>query len=932
MENFTYEGDNQRKIESFLMVIYTIYCSTIVLLSFEWEWESWIGIFLVAGLACCWMMYVSRFKSYAFRAKITSVLMQGTAILYATHRENLVDVLPVFMVFVVCMGLYGIADVITLSFFSALFIFFYHGVIIETIAWRDIKELSIIVSQLANIFLFQYVVYTWTKRNREGSEKLLDVINELKRVENSKDDFLANVSHEIRTPINTICGMSEILLREELPYKIKENVLNIQQAGRNLVSVVGDILDFSELNSGKMELEEEAYNITSTINDIINMTMARKNEKKIELIVDCDATMPCALLGDEKKLRRVILNIVDNAIKFTDEGCVSLSIGYRRESYGINLIVKVKDTGIGIDEESLEKLFVHFNQVDARRNRQESGIGLGLAISQALVHKMGGAIILRSKAGKGTTVKFTIPQKVLDEQPIAALQEREHINVAAYIDMEQFDMMEIRDEYSNMIIHMVEQLRGKCHVCRNFAELQRRASKEPFSHIFTSTPEYLRDKEYFDELAQKTNVVVVMERHDEKYVTNPRLLKVYKPFYILSIVSALNSSKDAKENKALVAAGKFETKDVHVLVVDDNRMNLRVIEGLLTGYKIKVTMATSGQEALEKILSANYDFVFMDHMMPEMDGVETLQRIRHKVGSYYQKVPIIALTANAVAGTREMLISEGFTDFLEKPIERSVLERVLRRNLDADKIVTLESDMVEKKVTPSNETVEQTATKQDVLVNDAEEKLDIEGLDVKSGIVYCNGREQYIKVLQGYCEEADNPAALAEKLYNLHDWKNYTITVHGMKSAMRSIGALHISNLAKELEFAGKEGRIDYILEHHDELIKEYNELFACLRQNKLICPQGNNEMVEKDETEGTLLPLSEAEFERMIVDMEDAMYSLDGAKLMEIVTELQKYKFCGTSLKSLVDSVSRKIEMADYVSAVDTIVKMKDKLSGKER
>lgn len=949
MEKVTYAGENQKKIERFQLGIYSIYCLVFIVMSTEYSWDSWVGIFMLFGLASSWIVHIGKVKDYVFRAKFTAIMMQGTVLLYVTHLDELSRALLIFVVSVVLLGLYGLADIIGFTVFSAIFIFFYHGVILNSIPVGTVEQNISVMLQFGNILLLEYVVYIWTKRNSEGSAKLMNVIDELEAVENRKDDFMANVSHEIRTPINTICGMSELVLREELPVKIKENVLNIQIAGRNLMSVVSDMLDFSELQSGKMEMEEEAYNITSTINDVINMTLAKKDEKKIELIVDCDANIPSALLGDEKKLRRVIMSLVDNAIKFTEEGCVSIGIGYRKESYGINLIITIKDTGIGMEAESLEKMFASFGQLDASSKRQNGGIGLGLAISQALVKKMGGAITVKSKPGKGTTVKFVIPQKVLDETPIASIEDRGSVNVATYIDMEQFDMVAIRDEYSKTIVHMVEQLRGRCHVCRNLAELQRREEKEHFSHIFISIAEYRESTAYFDQLAKRTNVVVVLDRYDEKYITNPQLLKIYKPFYILTIVSVLNGLCDARGGRYLSSSEKFVTRDAHVLVVDDNRMNIRVIEGLLENYRIKVTIATSGQEALEKILSADYDFVFMDHMMPEMDGVETMHRIRHKVGAYYQKVPIIALTANAVAGTREMMLKEGFDDFLEKPVERSVLERVLKRNLPAEKIVYKSASDYEQENRMAEAALLQEEQKevcreqQEPVQNTVQEPerqvvqagtdawlqdLEREGLDVEKGILYCNGKEPYRKVMQGYCEDYEDSEALANRLFEKEDWKNYTIAVHGMKSAMRSIGAIRISDIAKELEFAGKEGRLDYIRAHHHELLAEYENLFSRLRKLEWLCPHKKEEPgAQRNE----LLVLEVPEFEKLIANMEKAMYELDEEVLLELLAEMENYQYCGVALETICTPARRKVEMCDYVSAVEMVERFKSELENKE-
>ena len=952
MEKVTYAGNNQRKIERFLLIIFTIYNLFLISEAAKQQWNNWVVYLLMLALSVSWIMYIGKYKDYVFRAKLSAIMMQGSLVLYGIHTEEFSDILPVFLAFVVFMGLYGVAKIIGVSVVSILVIFICHAVVLKSIPLSSVQEIISAALRLGNIFLLEYVVYIWTKRNAEGSRQLLGAIEELESVEHKKDDFLANVSHEIRTPINTICGMSELVLREELPYRVMESVLNIQMAGRNLMGVVSDILDFSELQSGKMELEEEAYNITSTINDVINMTMARKDKKKLELIVDCDANIPCGLLGDEKKLRRVMISLLDNAVKFTDEGCVTMQVGYRKESYGINLIVTIKDTGIGMEEESLEKLFTSYNQVDAGRKRREGGIGLGLAISQALIQKMGGAITVQSKLGKGSTVQFVVPQKVLEEAPIAFINNREDINVATYINMEQFANVAIRDDYTNMIVHMVEQLKGKCHICRNLSELQRRTEVENFSHIFISVPEYREAPAFFDRLAQLTKVVVVLERLDEKYVTNPMLLKVYKPFYILSIVSVLNGIYDDGNGSAMTSE-KFETINTHILVVDDNRMNIRVIEGLLANYKIKVSIATSGQAALDKIVSANYDFVFMDHMMPEMDGVETMKRIRHKVGTYFQKVPIIALTANAVAGTRETLLREGFNDFVEKPVERSVLERVLKRNLPPEKIIYKDkyagrsegTENVIKKGVPAS-TISQSYASDRINVSGeknipekrgiAEQPFEIEGLDVAKGILYCNGKEAFIKVLQGYCEDFNDSGKEADELFEKEDWKNYTIVVHGLKSAMRSIGALPLSDMAKELEFAGKEGRVDYIKEHHAELMEEYRKLFAGLRKNPMLCPNAEEKNDEKMNADavGTAdavvceLPLLEAEvFAQIIAKMEEAMYTLDGETLLEGLSKLQGYQYHGTSLKEALAQARRKVEMSDYISAVEMVVKVKEKL-----
>ncbi len=918
MEKIPFDDGSRRKIEKFLLCIYTIYAVYMIAASVRRGWDAWVGYFLAVGVFVNWIVCVSKCKDYLFRAKLSAVTMQISVTIFALYSDGVSLVLPVLASFVVFLGLYGICNIIWYSVISTVIIFFVHGVMLRDISFATTDEVLLVLSQFGNLILLEYVMYVWVRRNSDGSARLIRAIEELKEVENRKDDFLANVSHEIRTPINTICGISEIILQEELSQKVKDDVTGIQIAGRNLMTAVSDVLDFSELQSGNIEIEEEVYNITSTINDVISMAEARKNDKKLELIVDCDATLPCVLLGDEKKIRRVIMNLVDNAIKFTDSGFVSISIGYRRESYGINLSVTVKDSGIGMDAEGLEKLFVRFNQVDTSRKRQEGGLGLGLAISHALVKKMGGAITVKSRPGKGSVLKFVVPQKVVDDTPIATIDAKADVNVAVYIDMEQFGMVAIRDEYSNSIIHMVEQLKGKCHICRNFAELQRRESIDMFTHVFISTVEYRQEKAYFDELADRTKVIVVLDRFDEKYVTNPEIIKIIKPFYIQSVVAVLNGLYDKAYKMPVVKSEKFVTENVHVLVVDDNKMNIRVIEGLLANYNIKVTVAMSGHEALEKVKIVDYDFIFMDHMMPEMDGVEALHRIRGIAGSYYRNVPIIALTANAVAGTREMLIKEGFSDFLEKPIERSVLERVLIRQIAPEKIVT-------KDKTDSEEENEKQVESYSNL-SEQEKELATLGIDVEKGILFCNGKDNYFSILKGFCEDSDEIGNLAKEAFENRDWKNYTIAVHGIKGAMRSIGAGNVSECAAQLEKAGKEGRTEYIVRNHNDLLEAYEGLFDKLRKLEWLGVTGNEKEEPKNDTE-ELPVIEEAAFRQIIEGMEEAMYSLDENRLSAYVAELRRYQYCDVALSSIMEPVSRKIEMSDYISAVEAVSKIKSRI-----
>lgn len=852
---FQQNQKEERAREKLVLLFYSIYSINLCLGAVRKGWDLWIPVVLIAAPVIGWIVYVSRYRTFRIRAGITAFLVQLTVILYAAHMTDVVVVIPTFMALLVLISLYGITELAGFSVVSILFIAFYHGVIADTFQTLPSAELQKLLFQAGNLLCLEITIYLWLKKRNENEDRIYQMIDALMDAEQSKDDFLSNVSHEIRTPVNTICGMSDIALRETDLEKMRDEVFAIREAGSNLMSLVSDILDFSQLQRGNMDIEEEAYNLTSTINDIINIAMARKGDKPIELIVDCDPGIPRELLGDEKKIRRVIMNLVDNAIKFTNDGGIIITIGFRKENYGINLWVAVKDTGIGISEENMEKLFESFSQVDTRRNRQEGGVGLGLAISKALVQKMGGTITVRSRLGKGSIFRFVVPQKVLDERPMGQVENRDRLNIAAYFDMEQFDMMAIRDEYTNLIVHMVGALQVKCHVCRNLAELKRREGYDAFSHIFISLEEYQEDEAYFDELARHAEVIMVIDRPREKYVSNPDIVRLYKPFHILPVISILNGSRDATGGRQLVRQGKFVAPDVHVLVVDDNRMNIRVIEGMLKEYQIKVTYALSGSEAIKLIEDMCYDFVFMDHMMPEMDGIETLHEIRKLSDFPNEDTPVIVLTANALSGAREAYLQEGFVDFLTKPIDGDLLEQTIAKYLPPELIQRKEA------AAPKEKTGDAGAAKQD---------LQAYGISTARGLSLAKGDEELYLDLAGMFIKDKEKQEIMGQYISVQNMADYAILVHGLKGNARTLGADALAALAYEHEMRSKAGDCDYVAAHWDELLKVWDNT---LEGFQIYCEScmGEGGKYEAVSSEGKeLLQLSCDDLEKVVVLLDD--------------------------------------------------------------
>ncbi len=395
----------------------------------------------------------------------------------------------------------------------------------------------------------------------EEKNQQLDSINKAKTV------FISNMSHEIRTPINAVLGMDEMILREAVDDNIRSYAYDIKNAGKMLLSIINDILDYSKIESGKMEIIPVEYQLGTLIYDVNNLISVKIKEKDLTFHLDIDPNLPSTLYGDEVRIKQILINILTNAVKYTEKGNVTLNIRCEQiDKENTNLYVKVQDTGIGMKKEDMKNLFTQFQRLDEKRNRYIEGTGLGMSIVISLLEQMNSKLEVDSVYGQGSTFSFVLPQKVIDNTPI-----------------KDFDVTK---------------------------QMQSRK-------------------------------------------------KVYKP-----LVHAPNA---------------------HILGVDDNHVNLTILKGLLKQTKVQFDYVLSGKECLKKITETHYDLIFLDHLMPEMDGIETIDHIR-KMGAEFENLPVIALTANVMSGAKERYMNAGFSDFLEKPIAPEKLEEVLRTYLPKDLI------------------------------------------------------------------------------------------------------------------------------------------------------------------------------------------------------------------------------------------------------
>jgi signal transduction histidine kinase/DNA-binding response OmpR family regulator/HPt (histidine-containing phosphotransfer) domain-containing protein len=530
---------------------------------------------------------------------------------------------------------------------------------------------------------------------------------ELQYISESKSSFLASMSHEIRTPMNAITGMAELLLRRDLPDEARNDIRDIKQAGHNLISIINDILDLSKIEAGKLEIIPVEYLLASLIKDTVNIVRMRLEEKPILFYADIDSNIPNSLIGDEVRLRQIMLNLLSNAVKYTEKGHISLTItAEERDSEQVRLKITVADTGKGIKPEDAKKLFGNFVQVDTKKNRGIEGTGLGLAITKRLCDAMGGDISVESEYGKGSVFTVSIPQGINPTESFATVDTKSFIEKAGEV--------------------------------------------------------------------------------------------------------------------------RFTIPHARLLIVDDIAINLKVAEGLLSPYNAIVDTCPGGAEAVEMVKRNRYDLVFMDHMMPEVDGIEATAAIREwealtmsseqlaggKIAESSEKrvmrsaVPIIALTANAVVGMKETFIEKGFNDFLSKPIDTSMLDEIIDRWIPEEK-------KNKNSQTPSSHCSLLTAHCS---------LSDIPGIDIKRGIAMLGGKEQmYRKLLALFCADAEQRIAILKD--SVEDIAAVAKQAHAFRGVTANLGAAEISAEAAQLEAACKAGDINRMKLNMDGFIKHLTEL-----------------------------------------------------------------------------------------------------------
>ena len=801
-----------------ILISYTIFATILVVESLLLDWEKWALILIIGGIIAAWVLHIRHTAPSNVRIWLYAVLMMGCYFFYGIHQTSTFDLALVMAAIIMLHTMTGKKAFITLCQFTFYLTMTYEVVIMVL----NNEEFNVLViTRLALHFIMIFFIGRFAK---SIIDKWLQVLNkskdevvQLTEATEHLNDFLANVSHELRTPVNAIIGLTTLCIDKSRNREVEGDLIAVRDAGRKVAEQIGDILDYSEIDRKKAVCNNEDYMLSSVLNDLV-VDLKHYKSKNVELIIDVDPAIPAVMNSDVSKIKKVLKALITNGLKYTQKGGVYVRITTVNHAYGANLCIEVTDTGKGMSEYELEKVYDSFYQADSSRSRQGGGLGLGLAIASGFVSLLGGFMTIESKPDVGTTVNVSIPQRVVDPLSCMSVAAPDKLCLGAFLHFEKYDHPAVRDYYNSMVLNIVKGLGVQMHRVNNAENLKLLHNSVHLTHLFIAEDEYNDNVDLIENLA-KEMVVAVVANEGMVLPKNTHVKVLEKPFYCFPVVSILNSTVDSKEERVK----KLRCDGVRALVVDDESMNLVVAKSIFARYGMKVTTVTSGQESIDVCRDKVFDIIFMDHMMSGMDGVEAMKRIRTDVAGLNGSVPVVALTANAMSSAKQMFLSEGFDGFVSKPIEIEELERVLKQVLPKSAISFVDADgMVD--ITPDEP--EEDVKPEPVNEKDFITELRKSGIDTEAGLKYCVGDKEFYKsLLMQYATESAGKIASMKKYYKVKDWHNYEILVHALKSTSKMIGIADLSEKAKALEKAAKENDAAYILQNHDSMIRDYGRI-----------------------------------------------------------------------------------------------------------
>lgn len=674
--------DEQKEYKTLYHIVYlsitTFMGVLMAIASIVLKWGPAVAYIIGLALVFSWYLHISKVASSNARICIYTIEVALALLYYGSATTSVID-MPVIICLYLVLAAIGTSRapiyILSMVFPLELLYLCIAGEITLHMPFIFYSRLALGILSIicaTGISLFLKKTQKFEAEHMGRLEQALVIAKE----DNKK--FMESISHELRTPINAVNGMSQILLKKGLSEEIHSAVDSIYKAGRVLSEDIGNILDYSEILTNKLQLSENEYEILSVVNDVSTGFIWYDEYDSIEFAIDVQPDIPTMLYGDENKLRRMLILLLNNAFKNASNGGVYLGISSKVQDYGINMNIDVHSTGKGLTKQEIEETYLSFN-TEQNLVKGNYGLDLSLIVVHGIVAKMGGFMKIDSKEGYDTHVHISIPQKVISPRPALVLESAEKYKIVYYFNQDKYSTPLI-EEFYNKLVENVRRIVGvEIIEADSLSRLKTIVSTKNITHVFVAEWEYKIDPEYFEELSRKIHTsVFASKRFSTPAGSQVRIFR--KPVYMLSVINSLNSMTPGQMefyHTNIVENASFP--NMRALIVDDDALNLRVSREILQEFGIDAQTANSGEGAIERCTFEEFDIIFMDYMMRGMNGIECMKKIHEIRSARYKAIPIIALTANAVSGARDMLLSEGFDDFIPKPIEMSHLVRVLKK-------------------------------------------------------------------------------------------------------------------------------------------------------------------------------------------------------------------------------------------------------------
>ncbi len=714
----------------------------------------------------------------------------------------------------------------------------------------------------------------------------------------SKSKFLANMTHEIRTPMNAIVGMTDLILKEDLEAVAREETEIIRDASAELLVLINNILTYSKLDSGKLELLPTKYRFDKLMNEIIQTVAGDIQGRSVELQVSISRDIPITLYGDDIRIKQIFLYLLFSSVKYSDDGRILLEIKGERnaEEQSITFQCRIADTGPGLSQMDIDAIFGAYEHYDSRQGGNLKGLGLELSICRELLRLMGGELDIRSIYGIGMETTFRFTNYIVDDIPIVRIPEGEERRILVYVSGASKE---------SMWRSLMDSMNIRCEYVSGINVFEMKIQNKKYTHIFINDTEYQNLKQVLEKYECEDYTYIVTDyRHVFKDFNNCKIIR--RPLSCLNLSEVFNGSWSQDNYQAPADRENIEFPKARILLVDDNMVNLRITAGLLENFKIKPDMVQSGEACIKMLKKEQYHMVLLDQMMPEMDGIQTLHEIRKIPGTYYNNIPILCMTADFGSDVHDKLIKEGFQDYIAKPMKIYYLERFLRKYLPKE----LQEVGVKNAVEKEQQAQTQTETS-------GEEELPL-SLNPEIGIVSVGGSEEvYATILNTYYREGLEKLEQIPEIYMSGDISLFTTNVHSVKGSSGSVGAAGIAALFKALEMAGKSGDIAYIDENLQDTLVKFSVLLEEVRT--YLVEAGAFETETESEAEDDENTVYDKLQIGQIEELQDALIQINLKVCEEMLQDLSSHNY-GKEFNKKISNMKSNYEKFDYHKVRDLI------------